>query len=184
VQQVKGAVLKSRLAFVEEIAGKSGVDRVLGALSAEDRKALGLVLPPIWYPFPLGERLDGAIVKVIGGGNPRFFEKLGEESATRNLSTLHRMYLTPGDPHAFLEKAPAIYRSYYDTGHREYERTGPQSGTLTTHEAVTFSAPDCLTVLGWYRKALEMCGATNVSVIEEECRAKGGEVCRYSVAWK
>jgi hypothetical protein len=38
-------------------------------------------------------------------------------------------------------------------------------------------------VVGWYRKALEMCGLTGVQVVEEECRAKGGAVCRYRVAW-
>jgi hypothetical protein len=43
--------------------------------------------------------------------------------------------------------------------------------------------PDCLTVVGWYRHALEMCGAKGVTIVEEECRAKGGGVCRYAVSW-
>jgi hypothetical protein len=72
---------------------------------------------------------------------------------------------------------------YYETGRREYERTGDRSGVLTTRDAETFSAPDCLTVVGWYRKALEMCGLAGVQVVEDECRAKGGGVCRYRVAW-
>ena len=29
----------------------------------------------------------------------------------------------------------------------------------------------------------EMCGCTDVSVTEEECRATGGAVCRYRVSW-
>ena len=55
---------------------------------------------------------------------------------------------------------------------------------LTTYDAETFSAPDCLTVVGWYRKALEMCGVPGARVTEEECRAKGGAVCRYRVRWE
>jgi predicted hydrocarbon binding protein len=54
---------------------------------------------------------------------------------------------------------------------------------FTTYDAETFSAPDCLTVVGWYRKALEMCGVKGVKIVEEECRAKGGAVCRYRVSW-
>ena len=54
---------------------------------------------------------------------------------------------------------------------------------LTTHDAETFSAPDCLTVVGWYRRALAMCGARAPRVVEEECRAKGGSVCRYRLSW-
>ncbi len=55
---------------------------------------------------------------------------------------------------------------------------------LTTHEAETFSTADCLTVIGWYRKALQMCGAKGVKMVEEECRAQGGDVCRYRISWE
>ncbi len=183
MQQVKGSVLKSRLGFVEEVAGKAGVDRVLAMLSEQDRKDLGMVLTVKWYPFELGKRLDDAIFQALGGGDAAFFLKLGEASAVKNLSTVHKGFLTNGDAHAFLAKAPLIYSMYYGTGRREYERTGDKTGVLTTHEAQTFSAPDCLTVVGWYRKALEMCGLKGVNIVEDECRANGAQVCRYRVAW-
>jgi uncharacterized protein (TIGR02265 family) len=184
MQQIKGAVLKSRLGFVEDHFGKEGLARVLASLPADDQRLLRIVFTSNWYPFELGKRVDDAIVQVLGGGRTDFFEKLGEASATKNLASLHSGYLAQGDPHAFLAKAPSIYSLYYETGRREYQRTGPTSGTLTTYGAETFSAPDCLTVVGWYRKALEMCGVTGVQVSEDECRAKGGAVCRYQISWK
>lgn len=183
VQQIRGTVLKSRLAFVEELAGADGVRRVLDALAPEDREAFRMILPINWYPFDLGTRLDQAIVNALGGGDPRFFERLGEASAAKNLASVHRTYLTKGDAHAFLAKAPQIYRMYYEVGHREYERTGEREGVITTFEAETYSAPDCSTVVGWYRKALEMCEVSGVRVVEEQCRAKGAPHCRYRVSW-
>ncbi len=184
MQQVKGTVLKSRLAFAAEHAGKEGVERVLASLGPDDRRALSVILPVQWYPFELGRRLDDAMVQVLGGGHAEFFERLGEASAERNLTTFHKAFLTPGDPHAFLAKAPTIYGLYYETGRREYRRTGDRAGELVTHDAETFSVPDCLTVVGWYRKALDLCGARGVRVVEQECRARGGEVCRYGVSWE
>jgi uncharacterized protein (TIGR02265 family) len=184
VQQVKGAVLKSRLAFIEEHFGKDAVQKVLASLAADDQRPLRLVFTSNWYPFELGRRLDDAIVQVVANGRSDFFERLGAASAEKNLGSLHAGYLTPGDPQAFLAKAPQIYSLYYETGRREYMATGRTSGVLTTYDAETFSGPDCMTVVGWYRKALEMCGASNVSVMEEECRARGGAVCRYKVEWK
>lgn len=184
MQQIKGAVLKSRLGFVEEHFGKEGLTRLLASLPPDDQRVLKLVFTSNWYPFEIGKRLDDAIVRVLGGGRPEFFEKLGEASAAKNLSSLHSGYLTTGDPHAFLAKAQSIYSLYYETGRREYARTGDTSATLTTHDAETFSAPDCLTVIGWYRKALEMCGAQGVQVRETECRARGGNVCRYELSWR
>jgi len=68
-------------------------------------------------------------------------------------------------------------------GRRDYDKTGEKEAVLTTREAETFSAPDCLTVVGWYRRALEMCGASAPRVVEEECRAKGGAACRCRLSW-
>jgi uncharacterized protein (TIGR02265 family) len=136
-----------------------------------------------WYPFALGRRLDDAIVRTCGKGDPDYFRRLGAASAEKNLAGVHKSFLTHGDPHAFLGKAKVIYGMYYETGRREYQKTGETSGVLTTFDAETFSAPDCLTVVGWYERALDLCGAGGVSVVEDECRARGGAVCRYRVSW-
>lgn len=183
MQQIKGSVVKSRLAFVEENFGREAVDRVLCTLTDADRKALSSILTVRWYPLDLGARLDEAIVNVLAGGKPEFFERLGAASAEKNLSGVHKAFISSGDPHAFLTRTPAIYSMYYEKGRREYEKTGDRSATLTTHDAEVFSAPDCLTIVGWHRRALEMCGATNVQVTEDECRARGGSVCRYRLSW-
>jgi uncharacterized protein (TIGR02265 family) len=183
VQQIKGAVLKSRLAYVQDHAGKDGLQRVLDALPEGDQRTLKMLFTSNWYPFELGKRLDDAIVRVLGGGKPEFFERLGAASAEKNLSTVHSGYLTKGDPHGFLAKSPSFYRLYYQGGRREYTPVGPSEGVITTYDADTFSAPDCLTVVGWYRKALEMCGVKGVRIEEEECRARGAAVCRYRVRW-
>jgi uncharacterized protein (TIGR02265 family) len=181
--RIKGSVLRSRLAFVEEQAGSDGLRRVLESLPAADQAALRGILASTWYPFELGSRLDEAIVRVVAGGKEDFFLNLGEASAAKNLGGVHKDFLAPGDPQAFLRRTPIIYSFYYDAGRREYQQTGPNEGVLTTCEAETFSASDCLTVVGWHRKALEMCGASNVRVEELECRARGAAVCRYRVAW-
>jgi uncharacterized protein (TIGR02265 family) len=183
VQQIKGAILKSRIAFVQDHFGKEGVQRVLESFPPDDQRTLRMLFTSNWYPFALGKALDDAIVRELGAGKTEFFERLGEASAEKNLGTVHSGYLTKGDAHAFLAKAPSIYSLYYEAGRREYQEVGPKEAVLTTYDAETFSAPDCLTVVGWYRKALEMCGVKGARVVEEECRAKGGKVCRYRVKW-
>jgi uncharacterized protein (TIGR02265 family) len=182
---VKGSVLRTRLALVDELAPGDGRRRVLARLDGKERDTLSSLLASAWYPFELSQRLDEAIVQELGGGRTDFFEKLGEASADKNLGAggVHRASLVPGDPQAFLAKTPLIYSYYYDQGRRDYEKTGEREAVLTTRDAETFSAPDCLTVVGWYRRALEMCGAQSPRVVEEECRAKGGSVCRYRLSW-
>ena len=183
MQQIKGSVLKSRLAYVDEHFGKAGRERVMQGLADEDRRALNAILTVKWYPLDLGTRLDDVIVRALGDGQTEVFEKLGAASADKNLGTVHKAFLTAGNPHGFLSRTPAIYAMYYEKGRREYEKTGDKSAVLTTHDADVFSAPDCLTVVGWHRRALELCGAEKVHVVEEECRARGAKVCRYRLSW-
>lgn len=183
-QKIKGSILKSRLEFVRNEFGEDGLNKILDGLPEEDQKILGRLVAVAWIDFEVGKRLDDAIVKALGGGSAHFFERLGEASAEVNLGTMHSAFLAPGDPQAFLAKAPQIYRLYYDVGRREYEKVGEREGVLITRDAETYSKPDCLTVVGWYRKALELCGANNVRIVEEECRATGGSVCKYRLTWQ
>jgi hypothetical protein len=181
--KVKGGVLQSRLSFVEKHGGKAGLERVLARLTPGDRAVLAGLLPSAWYPFVVGQRLDAAIFAELGGGRPDFFLRLGAASADKNLGGVHRAFLRPGDAHGFLAQTPEIYSFYYDQGRRTYEPVGEHEAVLVTHDAETFSEADCLTVVGWHRRALEMCGVGGVEVVEEECRARGGAVCRYRVRW-
>lgn len=181
--RVKGSVLKARLAFVQDLAPQGGIERVLARLTPAEQSELSGVLATRWYDFALGKRLDEAIVAELGGGRPAFFEELGVASAEKNLAGVHREFLVAGDPQAFLARAPMIYSFYYDKGRREYQKTGPTEAVLTTHDAETFSLADCATVVGWHRRALQMCGARDPKVVEEECRARGGAVCRYRLSW-
>lgn len=182
--KIKGAVLRARTAFVQKHFGGEAWGRVLAALPEADRYLVdGGTVEVGWYPFDLGDRLDHAIVDIVGKGEPEVLERIGAQSARENLTTVHRDFLKPGNPQAFMARAPMIYRFYYDTGRRTYEPTGPTSGLLTTFDADTFSRTDCLTVIGWYREALAMCGARDVRVTHETCRARGAETCSYRMDW-
>jgi len=177
-------IVKTRIDFVREHFGEAGWAKVLQALPPDDQKELkGIIAGVGWFPFEMGARLDAAIVQVLGQGKAEVFEAIGANSARENLQSVHRPFLAPGHPQKFLEKADSIYKYYYDTGHRTYEPVSDREGILVTHDAETFSAVDCLTVIGWYKEALRMCGASTVEMREEECRAKGAPCCRYRVRW-
>jgi len=182
--EIKGSILESRLQFVKDRFGPDAVEDVLSALPASDQAILRAPLNSAgWYHFQTCQHLDEAIVKVIGKGDARLFEEMGAASAQQNLTGIQKFYLDHGNPQGFMLRAPLIYHVYYDKGWRDYKPTGPTSGVMTTYEAETYSTADCLTVMGWYKQALKMCGARNVEMSEDTCRASGGDCCRYLVNW-
>jgi len=183
--KIKGLIILSRKEFVKEHFGEESWGKILEELPLKYRQMITeTFLTTQWYPFEIGDHIDKAIVNVLGKGDTLVFEQLGAKSAQKSLTKEHRSFISAGDPQAFMKKAGTIYKFYYDTGRREYRATGPDSGVITTYDAETYSLPDCLTVIGWYKEALKMCGAKKVLMEEEECRASGGSCCRYKVEWE
>jgi uncharacterized protein (TIGR02265 family) len=183
--EIKGSILESRLQFVKERFGEQAVERVISSLPATDQAPLrNPINKDGWYHFQIAQKLDDAIVQVIGKGDARLFEEMGAASAQQNLSGTQKFYLDLGNPQGFMLRAPLIYHVYYDKGWRDYKPTGPTTGVMTTYEAETYSAADCMTVMGWYKQALRMCGANDAVIVEETCRARGGDYCRYLVSWR
>lgn len=184
--QVKGTLLISRMKFLRA-RGPTPVHAVLERLSRADQEVLeGILLPSSWYPHDLLLRLETALTAVIARGDrARVFAEMGRFSADANLGPggVQRPYLREGDPHHLLERVPRMYLSQHTTGRRSYERTGERAAVIRTHEADTALAEDCLMVVGWIERAIEICGGVGVHVIETRCRARGEDVCEYRCAW-
>jgi len=180
---VKGTVISARLSFIQSELGAAALERILGRLPPADRDTLrGIIVPMAWMPFALCERLNAAI-SFECPDDVGLFRRLGERSARDNLASFHRVYLRDGDPHAMLMDAPTIYRLYYDTGRREYERVSDCEAVLRTIDSLTFSINDCETVVGWYQTAIGLCGGRDARVEEIRCRARDDAVCEYRCTW-
>jgi uncharacterized protein YjhX (UPF0386 family) len=54
---------------------------------------------------------------------------------------------------------------------------------LRTFDAESVTETDCLTVMGWHQRAVELSGGTNVKVTHPLCRAKGAPHCEYRITW-
>jgi len=185
VGSVRGKVLLARLEYVTRRGGPEKVKEVLARLPASDRSVLeGLVLSVLWYPMPLALRLDDAVAEVLSPGDrDRVFVEMGRTSADVNLAGADRVMLRQGDPHHLLRMAPQIYAMYYLAGRRTYERVSDSEAILRTYDAESVTRTDCLTVIGWHQRALELAGAVGVEVEERRCRSQGAPYCEYHLSW-
>jgi hypothetical protein len=177
-------VLSSRRSFVLRRFGAETLAKISGSLPEEDRDILeGILLPAGWYPVDVAARFDAAIVSVMGGASERAFWELGRASADENLLKFQASFVRGKTPATFLAQTPAIYRLYYEKGRREFIPSGANAGTIVTRDAESVTVADCLTVMGWHERALEMVGAKSIRIAHPTCRARGGAVCRYELSW-
>ena len=183
---VGGNIILARRTFVQQRGGEALWEKVLARLPPDDQKQLRrTMLVTANWPLAMNLRLDEAIAAELWPGEPeRAFLEMGRASAETNLRGTQAAFVKEGDPHHLLGFTETIYAYYYGTGRRTYEKTGPHSATLVTHDAPPATPGDCLTVVGWHERALELSGGLHVQVRETRCRSRGDAVCEYQCSWE
>lgn len=185
---VKGTLVIARMKYLRA-QGLESSERVLRRLAQADQTVLrGMLLPSTWYPADLLLRLELTIAAVLAQGDRRaLFLDMGQFSADTNLGPggVQRPYVKEGEPHFLLRNLPRIYASQHSGGTRTYDETGPRSAIVRTLDTPGDEpdAEDCLTTVGWLRRAIELSGGRAVSVEETRCRAKGASCCEFSCSW-
>jgi uncharacterized protein (TIGR02265 family) len=184
---VKGTLLIARMKYLRA-QGQESVERVLRRLAQADQPVLrGMLLPSTWYAADLLARFEMTIAAVLARGDRKaLFVDMGHFSADTNLGPTgtQRPYLRDGDPHFLLRNVPRMYASQHSGGTRTYEQTGKKSAVIRTLEASSdVNADDCLTAVGWLRRAIELSGGKSVSVDETRCRLTGAPCCEYVCNW-
>lgn len=183
--KVKGTLLIARMKFLRA-QGTIKIEDVLKRLPDPDRTLLqGILLPSTWYPAELLTRLETALAAVVTRGDrTRAFAEMGRFSAQANLGPggVQRPYVREGNPHHLLERLPRMYVSQHTSGRRTYERVDDNSAVIRSYECDD-PMDDCLFVVGWLQRAIELSGGVDVSVVETQCRTRGAPHCEYRARW-
>jgi hypothetical protein len=185
-RKVKGTLLLSRMKYLRA-RGDEELDRVLRRLGTEDQQVLrGMLLPSSWYSADLVSRFETALVALLARGDRReLFLDLGRYSADANLGPngVQRPYLRDDDPHYLLRNVPRMYSAQHSDGARTYEQVSPTGAIVRTVDGVAPTEEDCLTALGWLRRAIELSGGRIVTVDETQCRGRGAACCEFICRW-
>lgn len=185
---VKGTLVIARMKYLRA-QGQEAAERVLRRLSQADQQVLrGMLLPSSWYAADLLLRFEMTIAAVLRKSDRRaLFMDMGQFAADTNLgpSGIQRPYLREGDPHFLLRNVPRMYGAQHAGGVRTYEQTGPRSAVIRTLDdgGAGAEADDCLTAVGWLRRAIELSGGKAVLVDEGKCRSRGAATCEFVCNW-
>ena len=183
---IKGTLLIARMKYLRA-RGAEESERVLRRLSAADQQMLrGMLLPSSWYSAGLLLRLEMTTAAILSRGDRKqLFLDMGRFTADTNLgpSGVQRPYLKEGDPHYLLRNVPRMYSAQHSGGVRTYDEIGPKEATIHTVAGEEANAEDCLTAIGWLKRAIELSGGKIVTVDEPSCRATGAGACVYVCRW-
>ncbi len=180
--QVKGQLLIARFDYLSDIHGAQAAARVLDALGAEDRRLMRGLVRESWYPFALLMRLDHTLARLLGGGDPAFFEELGSHSARHRTEWLgeHAALISV---HAFLSRVAEQHRSFHDFGRAAYQRTGFHSGELAFRDYPEVDEAFCRASRGYFRGVLALLTEGVAQVVEATCQCRHDSACLFRLRW-
>ncbi len=182
MSKVKGTKIKSKFTFLRRRYSDAMVERVLAAMEPSDQSQLKTVLDLGWYEGELFDNLLGAIVTVAAKGDDMVLEKVGRYGAEDLSKNAYKVYFRSGDPETVLAKMIPIHAKLNDPGEMEIVRHGDRQLSILVKEPRAL-LNSCKVARGFYRRSVELCGVSNVSVDEVACSAKGAEACEFKVHW-
>ncbi len=113
------------LASLAELRGQAVADRVLGALSGEDRSAIEYrVVQTGWYPVELYRTLLDTIASETGEGDA-MIRAIGAASIRRDVTGVYRVFFKILSPETVLSISGKLFSVYYDTGSLSITDAGP-----------------------------------------------------------
>lgn len=181
----KAVHLKSYLEFLHERVGENGAERVLAALTPEDREVLARPsLSNEWLDCDLWWRLLTTADRVLGRGDLQLVREIGAFDAKRNLNGVYRVFLSFLRPEFIMSRASLIWKQYYDTGRIEVVRVGKQDAEFRLLEFPGLPLHHEVELIGWMEEALRMTGRSRTQLEHPgPCLARGDAYCQFLARW-
>lgn len=181
---IQGTLLKARMLYIHVNYGASSVKQVLEPLPQEAKDILSKsIYIGEWYPIAVLMLLDRTIYRVLAPENDKIFEDLGSFSAGVNLSGAYEP-LTRKNIQEFLELTAVLHKTYQDFGDAQYIKLANNAALVQFLYPVIPPENFCRSGLGYFRRAVELCGGRNTLVRKTSCQRNNDSFCEFRIEWQ
>ncbi|HME13703.1 MAG TPA: hypothetical protein VKF79_12610 [Candidatus Acidoferrum sp.] len=183
--EIKGSVILDSITGIKKRDGAQAYEELV-ALLDEDTKRMfqGVISGSSWYSLELFLRFLAAEVNKSANGNEEVLVTRSEKVIERQLRGIYKVFVKLGSPEFLMKRIAAVHMTYFNGVAIEFTSLGPGKATIRYTGFEAKHRLIGLTIVGFFRKALDLSGATERDVrfttrIEE---AKG--YADLAVSWK
>jgi predicted hydrocarbon binding protein len=184
--EIKGVLLNGWAALLKERYGEEAINAAIIDLSAEDRAQVAKVfLDSSWYPYETLHALRKLTRTMATPADADLSVEIGGFMAKRAFSGVYHSLLAK-DPVKQVEKFSWISEFFFrETRQLKTEVEGKSCIVRYSYEKqATPTRPICQSMLGFWKKTLEMSGASAVECAHTECVTNGAAACVFKFIWK
>lgn len=171
------------LGAIQARAGDAETAKIIGNLNAESR---ALFAHPIqasnWYPLDAFVELLEVSIRDVAGGDRSILAKRSEQVVERQLRGIYKIFVRFGSPGFIVSRISAVHLTYF----RGVEILPEISANRATIKYVGFEKHHAImeqTILGFFRKALQLSGAQSVVLNFTVPISQGQSYSELQITW-
>lgn len=182
--QIKGTAFKEAVEQIKAHVDRAAFENILRQLDTETRKIIeSEIVSSNWYSLDLFARFLEVQNRVLAGGNEEMIIRGAEATNERQLKGVYKAFVKVGSPEFVIERIAAVHATYFQGVSIEVQLPGKGKalikyvGFQKQHRIVG------LTIIGFFKKALELSGAKDVLTHFSTPIEEGRGYSELSVAW-
>lgn len=187
-QCIKGSNFKSLLKYVVDMHGADGPDKVIAQLSPADQRLFdNTIYDGAWLPERVYADLSYATDQVFGRGDYSLCFDIGKYNAFNCVPKLYSLFIRMGSPAFVLKSASNFWRQTHSSGSLVIHEVASNSAIIHLNDYYrgNHNNPSfCHGLRGYMSGVLELSGAKDVRMVEEQCGALGASHCIFKCVWK
>jgi hypothetical protein len=184
--KVKGVQVKAIITFLKNRYGEDSVNAAIQGLPAGVRALLpAVLLDSSWYSVEILRPIRGISRALVPGGGEDIALDMGKFIADYTLGGLYRSLLEK-DPSKQVEKFSWVHDFFYqDAQTIETEALSKSSSLIRYHyePGLKPARSSCTSTLGFWMRAIELSGGTNVAGNHTKCVIDGKDSCEFLLEW-
>jgi hypothetical protein len=182
--QIKGTVLLDTIAAVKARSGESELAKIVGLLGGEARQVFqGAIDLSGWYSLDAFVDFLEVDVRETANCDREVLTKRSEVVIESQLRGVYGIFVRHGTPGFVINRIASVHEAYFKgiqiIPEIEYHKaTIKYVGFQKHHDIMQY------VIIGFFRKALELCGAKQVALSFSVPIAKGTSYSEVSITWE
>lgn len=184
--KVKGSAITSIPEFIKDTFGQEKYNEWFNKLPLESKEIHSkLILKSNWYS------LENSYIKPIQLICDMFYDGSlegaragGIYSANKSLTGVYKFLVKMGSPEFILNKAATISKTYYKPSEAEFVSDGKGIGRIVMTKFQGMHRIVEQRQTSWIKRAVEICGAKNVSISVTKSQLEGANHTEFTVTWE
>jgi len=182
--EIKGTTLIQSIDSIKARGGEHELAKIVEQLNPESKSIFeGRISPWTWYPLDAFVEFLEADIRLTANGDPEVLVARSEKVIEAQLRGIYKMFIKLGSPAFVIKRIASVHATYFNGVHiipevdDSNEAVIKYLGFESRHEILSYA------IIGFYRKALQISGAKQVTTKFTVPISAGGDFAELKITW-